>query len=168
MADRILIKGGAVVDGTGGAPRTADVLIEDGMVAELGRIDAPGVRVVDADGLHVTPGWVDVHTHYDGQVYWDPLMTPSSWHGATTVIMGNCGLGFAPARPDSHEFLLDLMHKIEDIPLETLRAGVPWGWGVIRRVPRLPRCDPARDRCRRARAAWRSAHLPDGRARHRG
>ncbi len=128
MAGKILIKGGTVVDGTGGAARIADVLIEDGLVADMGRIDSPGARVVDADGLHVTPGWVDVHTHYDGQVYWDPLMTPSSWHGSTTAIMGNCGLGFAPARPDSHEFLLDLMHKIEDIPLETLRAGVPWGW----------------------------------------
>ena len=78
--------------------------------------------------LLTPPGWVDAHTHYDGQVYWDPLMTPSSWHGATTAIMGNCGLGFAPARPDSHDFLLELMHKIEDIPMETLRAGVPWGW----------------------------------------
>ena len=128
MADRILIKGGTLVDGTGSAPRTADVLIEDGLVAEVGRIDSPGARVVDADGLTVTPGWVDVHTHYDGQVYWDPLMTPSSWHGSTTAIMGNCGLGFAPARPEDHAALLEMMHLIEDIPLETLEAGVPWGW----------------------------------------
>ena len=128
MADRILIKGGTLVDGTGSAPRTADVLIEDGLVAEVGRIDSPGARIVDADGLTVTPGWVDVHTHYDGQVYWDPLMTPSSWHGSTTAIMGNCGLGFAPARPEHHAALLEMMHLIEDIPLETLEAGVPWGW----------------------------------------
>ncbi len=128
MAEATLIRGGTVVDGTGGPARTADVLIEDGRIADVGKIDRPGAREVDATGLLVTPGWVDVHTHYDGQVYWDPLMTPSSWHGSTTAIMGNCGLGFAPARPDQHEFMLDLMHKIEDIPLETLRAGVPWGW----------------------------------------
>ncbi len=76
----------------------------------------------------MTPGWVDVHTHYDGQVYWDPLMTPSSWHGSTSAVMGNCGVGFAPARPDQHEYLMALMQSIEDIPTETLRAGVPWNW----------------------------------------
>jgi len=128
MTARTVIRGGTVVDGTGRAPKTADVLIEDGLVTEMGKVSAPGARVVDADGLYVTPGWVDVHTHYDGQVYWDPLMTPSSWHGATTAIMGNCGLGFAPARPDQHAALLEMMHLIEDIPLETLEAGVPWGW----------------------------------------
>ena len=128
MGGAILFRGGTLVDGTGGPPQTADVLVEDGLVAEVGRIDSRDARIVDADGLHVTPGWVDVHTHYDGQVYWDPLMTPSSWHGATTAIMGNCGLGFAPARPDAHDELLELMHLIEDIPLETLREGVPWGW----------------------------------------
>jgi len=128
MGESILIRGGTVVDGTGAPPQTADLLVEDGMIAEVGRIDAPGAQVVDADGLLVTPGWVDTHTHYDGQVYWDPLMTPSSWHGATTAVMGNCGLGFAPARADQQEMLLELMHKIEDIPMESLQAGVPWGW----------------------------------------
>jgi N-acyl-D-aspartate/D-glutamate deacylase len=128
MAKSILIRGGTVIDGTGAVGRTADVLIEDGLIAEVGRIDKAGARTIDADGLFVTPGWVDVHTHYDGQVYWDPLMTPSSWHGSTTAIMGNCGVGFAPARPDQHEELLQLMHVIEDIPMETLREGVPWGW----------------------------------------
>jgi N-acyl-D-aspartate/D-glutamate deacylase len=128
MAESILIRGGTVVDGTGTPARTADVLIADGVIAAVGRIDRAAARTVDADGLLVTPGWVDVHTHYDGQVFWDPLMTPSSWHGATTAIMGNCGVGFAPARPDGHDALLQLMHVIEDIPMETLRAGVPWGW----------------------------------------
>jgi N-acyl-D-aspartate/D-glutamate deacylase len=128
MAESILIRGGTVVDGTGAPGRTADVLIEDGIVAEIGRIDSASARKIDADGLLVTPGWVDVHTHYDGQVYWDPLMTPSSWHGSTTAIMGNCGVGFAPARPDRHDALMELMHIIEDIPMETLRAGIPWGW----------------------------------------
>jgi N-acyl-D-aspartate/D-glutamate deacylase len=128
MAEATLICGGTVVDGTGSPARTADVLIENGVVVAVGKIDAAGAKIVDADGLLVTPGWVDVHTHYDGQVYWDALMTPSSWHGATTAVMGNCGVGFAPARPDEHESLIALMHQIEDIPTETLRAGVPWGW----------------------------------------
>lgn len=125
---RTLIRGGTVVDGTGAPARTADLLIEDGVVLDVGRLDPAGADVFDAQGLLVTPGWVDVHTHYDGQVYWDALMTPSSWHGATTVIMGNCGVGFAPVHPDQHDELIDLMVKIEDIPRETLRAGIPWGW----------------------------------------
>jgi N-acyl-D-aspartate/D-glutamate deacylase len=128
MAESVLIKGGTLVDGTGAPPVTADVLIEDGLVAEVGRIDRPGARAVNADGLLVTPGWVDAHTHYDGQVYWDPLMTPSSWHGSTTAVMGNCGVGFAPARPEMHDLLMEMMTSIEDIPTETLRAGIPWGW----------------------------------------
>jgi len=128
MAESTLIRGGCVVDGTGAPPKSADVLITNGKIAAVGRVDAAGATVVDADGLIVTPGWVDVHTHYDGQVYWDPLMTPSSWHGATTAVMGNCGVGFAPVRPDEHDHLIDLMHEIEDIPAETLRAGIPWGW----------------------------------------
>jgi N-acyl-D-aspartate/D-glutamate deacylase len=128
MVDRVLIQAGTVVDGTGAPARTADVLVEGGVIVDVGRVDAAGAEIVDAGGLLVTPGWVDVHTHYDGQVYWDPLMTPSSWHGATTVIMGNCGVGFAPVRPAEHEQLIGLMHQIEDIPTDTLRAGIPWGW----------------------------------------
>jgi N-acyl-D-aspartate/D-glutamate deacylase len=125
---RICIRGGTVVDGTGTPARTADVLVDDGVIVEVGQVDGARAEIVDADGLLVTPGWVDVHTHYDGQVYWDPLMTPSSWHGATTVVMGNCGVGFAPVRPDQHDQLIDLMVKIEDIPGGTLTAGIPWGW----------------------------------------
>ncbi|MDG2004703.1 MAG: amidohydrolase family protein [Novosphingobium sp.] len=128
MGESLLIRGGTVVDGNGAASQTADVLVVDGLIAEVGRIEKPDAKIVDADGLLVTPGWVDSHTHYDGQVYWDPLMTPSSWHGATTAIMGNCGVGFAPARADQQEFLMELMQSIEDIPVETLRAGIPWGW----------------------------------------
>src|ERR1700741_2085911 len=124
----IVIRGGTIIDGTGKAPFTGDVAIAGGRIAAVGGKQGPGKREVDADGLLVTPGWVDVHTHYDGQVYWDPLMTPSSWHGATTAIMGNCGVGFAPARPDQHDYLIELMKTIEDIPTETLRAGIPWGW----------------------------------------
>ena len=129
---KTLIRGGTVVDGTGAPARRADVLVEDGAIAEVGRVAPGGAEVVDADGLLVTPGWVDVHTHYDGQVYWDPLMTPSSWNGVTSVVMGNCGVGFAPVRPDQHDPLMDLMTEIEDIPGETLRAGIPWGWETFR------------------------------------
>lgn len=124
----LVIRGGSVVDGTGAPPRTADVGVDGGLITAVGRVDGGARRVVDADGLLVTPGWVDVHTHYDGQLFWDPLITPSSWNGVTTVVLGNCGVGFAPARPDQHEWLIELMTAIEDIPSETLRRGVPWGW----------------------------------------
>jgi N-acyl-D-aspartate/D-glutamate deacylase len=143
MTGTILIKGGTIVDGTGTPGVVADVLLSDGKIAEVGQIDAHANEIVDAIGLLVTPGFVDIHTHYDGQVYWDPLLTPSSWHGATTVIMGNCSVGFAPARPDKREELIELMHYIEDIPAETLRAGIPWGWETFEQyldaLDRIPR-----------------------------
>jgi N-acyl-D-amino-acid deacylase len=125
---RLVFRGGTVVDGTRSPARTADVLVEDGVIAEVGRVDTVGAEVRDADGLLVTPGWIDAHTHYDGQVFWDPLMTPSSWHGTTTVVMGNCGVGFAPVRPGAELGLMELMTKIEDIPTDTLQSGMPWGW----------------------------------------
>ena len=98
----IVIRGGTIVDGTGAPAFQGDVAIDGDRIVQVGGKAGPGKREVKAEGRLVTPGWVDVHTHYDGQVYWDPLMTPSSWHGATTAIMGNCGVGFAPARPDQH------------------------------------------------------------------
>jgi N-acyl-D-amino-acid deacylase len=130
MTGSVLIRDGTVIDGTGAAAKRADVLIESGMIVAVGDIaEVPAnVEVVDASGLLVTPGFVDIHTHYDGQVFWDPLLTPSGWHGATTVVIGNCSVGFAPARPDQHEELISLMEYIEDIPAETLRAGLPWNW----------------------------------------
>jgi N-acyl-D-amino-acid deacylase len=124
----LVIRGGTVVDGTGAPARTADVVVDDGLVVEVGRAESRARRTLDADGLIVTPGWVDVHTHYDGQVFWDPLLTPSSWNGVTTVVMGNCGVGFAPAHPEQHDWLIELMEAIEDIPVKTLAQGVPWGW----------------------------------------
>jgi N-acyl-D-aspartate/D-glutamate deacylase len=124
----IVIKGGTVVDGTGTTGRTADVAISDGRVTEVGRVDGDARRVIDADGLLVTPGFVDIHTHYDGQVTWDPLLTPSCWHGVTTVVMGNCGVGFAPVEPERHEWLIGLMEGVEDIPGAALSAGIRWGW----------------------------------------
>jgi len=124
----LVIRGGLVVDGTGAEGRTADVAIDDGLVTEVGRVADGGREEIDADGLLVTPGFVDIHTHYDGQVTWDPMLTPSCWHGATTVVMGNCGVGFAPVRADRHDWLIGLMEGVEDIPGAALSAGITWGW----------------------------------------
>jgi N-acyl-D-aspartate/D-glutamate deacylase len=124
----LVIRGGTVVDGTGSAPAAGDVAIDEGKITEVGRVDAHGEQEIDAAGMLVTPGFVDVHTHYDGQVTWDPMLTPSTWHGVTTVVMGNCGVGFAPARPDQHEWLIGLMEGVEDIPGAALSAGIKWGW----------------------------------------
>ncbi|HVA06421.1 MAG TPA: amidohydrolase family protein [Acidimicrobiales bacterium] len=124
----LIIRGGTVVDGTGVPPRTADVAIDDGLVTDVGHINASAERTVDADGLLVTPGWVDIHTHYDGQATWDPILAPSSWHGVTTVVMGNCGVGFAPAAPERHDWLIGLMEGVEDIPGAALSEGIEWEW----------------------------------------
>jgi N-acyl-D-amino-acid deacylase len=125
----LIIRGGTVVDGTGSAPRTADVAVDGGVITEVGSLTGESARrTVDADGLVVTPGFVDIHTHYDGQVSWDPLVTPSSWHGVTTVVMGNCGVGFAPVRPGKEEWLIQLMEGVEDIPGAALAEGIKWGW----------------------------------------
>ncbi|CAN5418133.1 amidohydrolase family protein [soil metagenome] len=124
----IVIRGGSVVDGSGSPARRADVAIAGGLIAEMGADVGPGRQTVDADGLLVTPGWVDVHTHYDAQASWDPYLTPSSWHGVTTAVMGNCGVGFAPAAPDRHEWLIELMEGVEDIPGSAMTEGITWQW----------------------------------------
>ncbi|HZQ84572.1 MAG TPA: amidohydrolase family protein, partial [Acidimicrobiales bacterium] len=124
----LVIRGGTIVDGTGGPVRTGDVAVDDGVITQVGDVAGAGTREIDADGAVVAPGWVDVHTHYDGQVTWDPEVTPSSWHGATTVVMGNCGVGFAPVRPDGHDFLIELMEGVEDIPGTALHEGIEWKW----------------------------------------
>ena len=124
----LVIRGGSVVDGTGAVARTADVAITDGIVTEVGQVDGSGAREVDADGALVTPGFVDIHTHYDGQATWDEQLTPSCWHGVTTVVMGNCGVGFAPVHHDRHEWLIGLMEGVEDIPGAALSAGIEWEW----------------------------------------
>ncbi len=100
----LVVRGGTVVDGTGAPKRQADIAIDGDRIAEVGRITASAREEIDADGLIVAPGFVDVHTHYDGQVTWDPYLTPSSWHGVTTVVMGNCGVGFAPAHAEKHDW----------------------------------------------------------------
>src|ERR1700722_18452906 len=139
----LVIRAGTVVDGTGAASRTADVAVKDGVIVEVGRGQGPSAQEVDADGALVTPGFVDVHTHYDGQVTWDPLLSPSCWHGVTTVVMGNCGVGFAPVRPGSEDWLIQLMEGVEDIPGTALAEGICWGWegfpqylDVIEGIPR--------------------------------
>ncbi|CAN5863736.1 amidohydrolase family protein [soil metagenome] len=124
----LVIRSGTVIDGTGAERRTADVAIDGGRITDVGRVDGRGRTEIDADGLLVTPGFVDIHTHYDGQVSWDPLLTPSAWHGVTTVVMGNCGVGFAPVRPDRHAWLISLMEGVEDIPGSALAEGITWEW----------------------------------------
>jgi N-acyl-D-aspartate/D-glutamate deacylase len=125
----LLIRGGRVVDGTGEPATTHDVAVKDGIVAEVGNLKrASADETVDADGLLVTPGFVDVHTHYDGQMTWDPLLIPSFHHGVTSIVAGNCGVGFAPVRPDTEKWLCGLMEGVEDIPGTALIAGIPWGW----------------------------------------
>lgn len=125
----LLIRGGTVVDGTGAVPKVADVAVSDGRVAAIeNRIDADAGQVIDAASRYVTPGFVDIHTHYDGQATWDPIMAPSAWHGITTVVMGNCGVGFAPADPSRHDWLIELMEGVEDIPGAALHEGITWRW----------------------------------------
>jgi len=125
----LLIRNGTLVDGTGAPAYRADVAIRDGAIAKVGDMNGAEAREeIDADGLLVTPGWVDIHTHYDGQATWDPLLSPSCWHGVTTVVMGNCGVGFAPVKPDARQFLVELMEGVEDIPGSALAEGIQWDW----------------------------------------
>ena len=125
----LVIQGGTVVDGTGAPPRVADITVSDGHITGVGEHRGEAAaRTVDAEGLLVTPGWVDIHTHYDGQATWDEVLAPSSWHGVTTLVTGNCGVGFAPARPDRHDWLIGLMEGVEDIPGTALSEGMTWDW----------------------------------------
>ena len=124
----LIIRNGLIVDGTGAAPFVGDIAIDGDRIVEVGKVTGQGRREIDASGQMVTPGWVDIHTHYDGQATWDPVMAPSSWHGVTTAIMGNCGVGFAPVRPDQHDFLIELMEGVEDIPGSALAEGIDWKW----------------------------------------
>jgi len=144
----LVVRDANLVDGSGASARPADVIVDRGRVVAVeaaGSAPTNGARrVLDADGRLVTPGWVDVHTHYDAQVSWDPWITPSSWHGVTTVVMGNCGVGFAPAAPDRHEWLIELMEGVEDIPGSAMTEGITWEWtsfpeylDAVERAPRV-------------------------------
>lgn len=138
----LVIRRGTVVDGTGAQSFAGDVAIDGGRIAAVGDVGERGREEIEAEGHLVTPGFVDVHTHYDGQVSWDPWITPSSWHGVTSVVMGNCGVGFAPASPDRHDWLIGLMEGVEDIPGTALAEGISWEWesfpeymDAVERVP---------------------------------
>jgi len=124
----LVIRGGTVVDGTGAEPYTADIAISGDKITAIGTDLGQAHEEIDASGLTVAPGFVDIHTHYDGQATWDQEMAPSSWHGVTTVVMGNCGVGFAPAKPDKHDWLIGLMEGVEDIPGTALSEGIRWDW----------------------------------------
>jgi N-acyl-D-amino-acid deacylase len=151
----IVIRGGTIMDGTGKAGFTGDVAIADGRIAAVGGKQGPGKREIDANGLLVTPGWVDVHTHYDGQAMWDPLLAPSCWHGVTTVMFGNCGVGFAPVKKEHRGALMDLMEGVEEIPNPVLAAGLNWEWETFPQfMDELDRRERAIDICAQA------AHLP--------
>lgn len=124
----LVITGGTVVDGTAAPRRTADVAVTEGRIADIATNTGPARRTIDADGLLVTPGWVDIHSHYDGQALWDPLLETSACHGVTTVVMGNCGVGFAPVQPAEHQWTISLMEGVEDIPASVLEQGLDWRW----------------------------------------
>jgi N-acyl-D-aspartate/D-glutamate deacylase len=148
-----VIRGGTVVDGTGHDPVVADVAIRDGKIAAVGKIAGKGTQEIDASGRLVTPGFIDIHTHYDGQAIWSTRMNPSSSHGVTTVVMGNCGVGFAPCRKADHDMLINVMEGVEDIPGN---------------LPAISRCSgrpSARYRHRRLSAALAAARLCHGRTR---
>ena len=164
MAHDLVIRGGTIVDGTGSDRFTGDVAIDGGQISAVGgRLS--GDRVIDADGAIVTPGWVDVHTHYDGQATWDDQLDPSFGNGVTTLVMGNCGVGFAPCPPGEQSTLIELMEGVEDIPGHALHEGVPWGkWAELSRVSRLPRRSPLRARRRRTTRARCAAVPGDARA----
>jgi N-acyl-D-aspartate/D-glutamate deacylase len=124
----VVLRGGEIIDGTGGEPYVADVAVRDGRIISVGEVSGTGKEEIDARGCIVTPGFVDIHTHYDGQITWENRLAPSSGHGVTTVVMGNCGVGFAPVRPTDHELVVKLMEGVEDIPDVVMTAGVPWNW----------------------------------------
>jgi N-acyl-D-amino-acid deacylase len=151
----IVIRGGTIVDGTGKAAFSGDVAIDGSRITAVGGKQGPGKREIDGSGLLVTPGWVDVHTHYDGQAMWDPLLTPSCWHGVTTALFGNCGVGFAPVKKEHRGALMDLMEGVEEIPNPVLAAGLNWEWETFPQY-----MDELERRPRAIDIAAQIAHLP--------
>ena len=163
----IVIRGGTIVDGTGKAAFTGRRGDRRAAASPaVGGKQGPARRDIDAAGLLVTPGWVDVHTHYDGQAMWDPLLAPSCWHGVTTVMFGNCGVGFAPVKKEHRGALMDLMEGVEEIPNPVLAAGLTWEWESFPAVHGRAGAPAARDRHRGAGRAPAAARLRHGRPRH--
>jgi N-acyl-D-aspartate/D-glutamate deacylase len=128
MSHDIVIRGGMIVDGTGAEPFAGDIAVKDGRIAEIGTVASGGAEEIDARGHIVSPGFIDLHTHLDAQIGWDPDLTPISWHGVTTALMGNCGVTFAPCKPADREFLAAMMESVEDIPRQAILGGLPWTW----------------------------------------
>ena len=128
MSHDLVIRGGSVVDGTGCEPFAADVAIDGDAIVEIGKVSGRGKQEINADGLHVSPGFIDLHTHLDAQIGWDPQVTSVSWHGVTTALLGNCGVTFAPCKADDREFLAGMMETVEDIPKQAILHGLPWNW----------------------------------------
>ena len=141
MAHDLVIRNGNIVDGTGAEPRPGDLAIDSGIITAVGEVDGRGRREIDAEGLAVTPGFIDLHTHLDAQIGWDPQMTPISWHGVTTALMGNCGVTFAPCKPRDAELLAGMMETVEDIPRNAILTGLSWDWedygGYLDAIERL-------------------------------
>lgn len=148
MSHDIVIRNGNLIDGLGNDPVSGDLAVDDGVISQIGDVEGSGAREIDADGLAVTPGFVDLHTHLDAQIGWDPFMTPVSWHGVTTALMGNCGVTFAPCKPSDRELLAGMMETVEDIPKHAILTGLPWDWedygGYLDAIERL---EPAVNVC---------------------
>jgi len=139
----LIIRNGTIIDGSGSDRFVADVAVDGDRISAVGHVAGSAKREINATDQLVCPGWVDVHTHYDGQATWDPVLAPSSWHGVTTVVMGNCGVGFAPVRPGKENFLIELMEGVEDIPGTALAEGINWQWEsfpeYLNALEKLPR-----------------------------
>ena len=123
-----IIKNGNIIDGTGSDAYSVDIAIKDGLITEIGEVNGEAAEIIDAEGMTVSPGFVDIHTHLDAQIGWDPQMTPICWHAVTTAFIGNCGLTFAPCKPDDVEILAGMMETVEDIPKQAILSGLPWNW----------------------------------------
>ncbi len=139
----LIVKNGTIIDGTGQVGRRANIAVEGSRITEIGNVTGAAKRTIDAEGKIVTPGFVDIHTHLDAQIWWDPTVSSSCWHGVTSVVMGNCGVTFAPCRPEDREYLAHLMESVEDIPAESINAGMPWKWETygeyLRALDQIPK-----------------------------
>ena len=161
MSHDLVIRGGTVVDGTGSEPRRADVAVADGVIREIGP-DLHGDRALDADGCVVAPGFIDIHTHYDAQVFWDPALRPSSSQGVTTVVAGNCGFTIAPTRPEHHDVIVRTLENVEDMDAASLTEGIRWDFQTYPEYLELVRARGTVDQLHRVRGAQLGATLRDG------